>query len=535
MNMRDWLNKRRRIWAFEMEKERSLLIIMVLFGGALAVRWIAITQNPVIANDASLYIKSARFYSIGAYLEGFNVFPRSFFPLFIAFSHKIFGDWVLAGQWVCTLFGALTVIPLYLLARQIFDEKVALLAAIFYIICPHLVRDSAEVLRDIPFIFFYTTALWLGYKGIKEKKAGVLGLASLFIFLSASIKDYGFTVFISFMLFLCWCVFKSEIPWRKALSLCTIFLAVAIFIFSFSWIILDKKGINIYPSTIARANTVLISIKAQTTRLEKEIENKEISAQAKRLFGITMQHRFALYSFHIFDKTMHAFNFLLFLLFMFGLIKRRKIKYRSGEFLLLTIYVAYIPLFLLHLNASYFLQTKNTFPLVVPSLIWSGVGFVELKERIIRWMKPRDFPLKAYVVRWLTPLLLLVICVPLLAMAWAPYRKSKLELKEIGLWLRDHGYAHSVIVGQYEFARLAFYADGEFIELSKGSYQDTIRFAREKEGDLLVINQKTIDHLSPGFLEKVSPRDLQRIDIRGIKTPKYTTTVFLVKECGKKE
>jgi hypothetical protein len=37
------------------------------------------------------------------------------------------------------------------------------------------------------------------------------------------------------------------------------------------------------------------------------------------------------------------------------------------------------------------------------------------------------------------------------------------------------------------------------------------------------------------FSEKISPRDLQRIDIPGIKTPKYATTVFLVKECGRKE
>jgi hypothetical protein len=165
------------------------------------------------------------------------------------------------------------------------------------------------------------------------------------------------------------------------------------------------------------------------------------------------------------------------------------------------------------------------------------VGFVELKERIIRWMKPRGFPLKDHVDRWIIPFLLLVICVLLLAMAWAPQRKDKLELKEIGLWLKDHGYDHSAIIGQGEgeFGRLAFYANSEFIELPKGNYQDIIRFSREKRANILVISQKTINRFSPGFLEKISPQDLQRIDIPGIKTPKYDTAVFLIKSAGARQ
>jgi hypothetical protein len=167
---------------------------------------------------------------------------------------------------------------------------------------------------------------------------------------------------------------------------------------------------------------------------------------------------------------------------------------------------------------------------VVPSLIWSGVGFVELKERVIARIKRKDFPLKEYALRWVSAFLLLVICIPLLSMAWAPRRKDKLELREIGLWLKKNGYAHSVIVGQHEFLRLAFYADGEFIHLSRGSYQDIMRFIREKKADVLVINARTIDRFSPNFLELVSHKDLQRIHIPGIKTPKYATLVFWVKD-----
>jgi hypothetical protein len=232
-----------------------------------------------------------------------------------------------------------------------------------------------------------------------------------------------------------------------------------------------------------------------------------------------------------------AFTVPLFILFLCGLLIRKKFRYRGDEFLLVALYGVFITAFLLYLNNTNYFVERHTFPVIVPSLIWCGVGFVELKERIFRWMKPREFFLKNYCVRWLTPLLLIVICVPLLATAWAPQRKDKLELKNIGLWLRDHGYAYSAIMGQGEgdFGRLAFYADSEFIELPKGDYQDIMRFAREKKANILVINQNSIDQFSPGFLGKISSRDLQRIDIPGIKTPKYATTVFLIKGAGERQ
>ena len=93
----------------------------------------------------------------------------SILPLLIAIPYKIVGDWVITGQLISTLCGALTVIPLYLLARRIFNGGIALYGAIFYIVCPSLVQFSAEVLRDIPFIFFYVIALWLAYTGIKNE------------------------------------------------------------------------------------------------------------------------------------------------------------------------------------------------------------------------------------------------------------------------------------------------------------------------------------------------------------------------------
>src|SRR4030043_822056 len=181
-NREGWLNTR--------------VVIFILFSFALVVRLIALHQNYVIANDGVMYIKMAQLYSAGEYHhELFRSHAYySFFPLLILPCYKVFGDWVLAGQLVSTLCGALTVIPLFLLARRIFDEKIALWGSIFYAICPLLVQYSAEVLRDIPFVFFYTTALWWGYKGIKDGKLVFVALSSFFIAISASLRIEGLTL-----------------------------------------------------------------------------------------------------------------------------------------------------------------------------------------------------------------------------------------------------------------------------------------------------------------------------------------------------
>jgi hypothetical protein len=518
------------------KKWKLSIILTTLFLGALAVRWIAILRTPIIAPDAIFYIKAAKLFSAGAYYDALRLCSFSLFPLLISPWYKIFGDWVMAGQWVSTLCGALTVIPLYLLARRIFDEKIALWGTIFYIICPQLVMFSAEILRNIPFVLFYVTALWLGYTGIKDEKMGYLALAGIVIFLSVLIRREGILLLIILSLFLMWRLIKERVSWRKA-TLLFAFLFISFFGIFFILGAFAPEIMKVTPVLSERVkDEASVSFTNSTIKdIEKEIEEKNLSNHGKNLFQLAKNYRFFIYFFHVIYKSINAFSVPLFLLFLFGFIRRKKVGYRADEFLLVAVYGIFIAAFLLYINTTHYFSARYSFPLVVSSLIWSGVGFEELKERGTRWITARDFPLKDRAIRWVSPLLFLAICIPLLAIAWAPHRNNKLELKEIGLWLKDNGYAHSIIIGQYEFIRLAFYADGEFIELPKGSYQEIMRFAREKEGDLLVLNGKTVNHLSLGFLEKISPRDLQRIDIPGIQTPKYATTVFLIKseEVGK--
>jgi 4-amino-4-deoxy-L-arabinose transferase-like glycosyltransferase len=513
--------------------------IAILFLVALAVRVVALKQNYVISNDGSFYLKMAQLYSSGQYdHELFRQYPYyAVFPLLILPFHNLFGDWVLAGQWVSVICGALTVIPLYCLGREIFNEKIGLVSAIFYIICPDLVQYSAEVLRDIPFIFFYTTALWLAYKGIKDEKIGLLGLAGLFVALSASLRIEGLSALVSLPIYFFWHNIKKDISWRKGFTAFVVLLVSALCIMVFFSLVLREKGVKVSRSHISMAKNVLTlrTLSDQTSRnLEKEIERKRISPAGKEFFHLSRKYRLVLYLCEIFHETVRVFN-ILFFLFVLGVIKRREVRYRQDEFLLFPISAVLVLVYLIYLINTNYLSTRHVLVLVVPCLIWSGVGFVELKERVVRFIRKQDFPLKGSALQRVSLFLMVVICIPLLLMAWAPQRRDKLELKEIGLWLKKNGFEHSTIAAQEEFARLVFYADGVFVPLPNEVYEGIMRFAREKGVNLLVVNEKTIDRFSPHFLKMVSPDDLQRISIPGIKTLKYSTVVFHVKKSKGRE
>ena len=198
------------------------------------------------------------------------------------------------------------------------------------------------------------------------------------------------------------------------------------------------------------------------------------------------------------------------------------------EFLIFAICAVYIPLFLLFLSYTNFFQTKSIFPILVPLLIWSGVGFEEIIERSKRLMKKCPLALKEWGFKRVNLLILILIIIIMLSVGLASKRRDKLELKEIGLWLKNNGYSNSIILGQDKLARLAFYAESEFIPLPKGTYEDIIRFARERKVSLLVIDKEVMDRLSPKFLGKVTSKDLQPIDITGIKTSKYPILVFRI-------
>ena len=94
--------------------------------------------------------------------------------LFLWSISKIFGYNLVSASLLSILFTALTVIPIYRLAVNLYDEKVARYALILFLITPNFVMFTGTSM-DGPFSVFPILSVYLFYKAMKRATAGEEG------------------------------------------------------------------------------------------------------------------------------------------------------------------------------------------------------------------------------------------------------------------------------------------------------------------------------------------------------------------------
>jgi len=154
-------------------RNRELLIIAVV---AFFLRLLFI--SPWLEDwDSVQFVLALNHYSVSEHLPH----PPGY-PLYILLGKLftlIFSDGALALTIMSTVFGSLTVIPLFLLAKEMFDKKVALLSSLLFIVTPIHWTLSEVVLTNIPGQFFLVTLTYFLYK-YRHSFKGVLLVSFLF-------------------------------------------------------------------------------------------------------------------------------------------------------------------------------------------------------------------------------------------------------------------------------------------------------------------------------------------------------------------
>ncbi|MFA5516690.1 MAG: glycosyltransferase family 39 protein [Desulfuromonadales bacterium] len=181
-----------------------LLLFVVAVGLKLGV---AIGNEPLNL-DAVRYINAARLVSQGQLLEALAISQfMPLLPLLIWGVHLLLGDWVLSGQIVSALFLSLTILPVFLLTRRLFDGKIAFWSAVACALSPSLTGYGAQILREPPFFFFLASALYFAVRAFDRVRPGDFLLTGLFALLAASCRLEGLlfpVVCAGWILFLIW-------------------------------------------------------------------------------------------------------------------------------------------------------------------------------------------------------------------------------------------------------------------------------------------------------------------------------------------
>jgi hypothetical protein len=106
-------------------------------------------------------------------------------------------------------------------------------------------------------------------------------------------------------------------------------------------------------------------------------------------------------------------------------------------------------------------------------------------------------------------------------------REEKFIQKEIGLWLQERGYQGSVIMGPKTLSRLAFYADGKFLEMPD-AWEKVIDSIRRNGVKIIVVDSCTIGQDCPGFLANWPQAGLFPLNGPTVKTEECPVQIYAV-------
>ncbi|MCK5552306.1 MAG: glycosyltransferase family 39 protein, partial [Deltaproteobacteria bacterium] len=154
--------------------------LVFLLGFALVLRIIIYKWTYLIAIDGTgFYLKPAQDFASGQWMNGLAIGYHPLYPMLVAAFSKGLGDFELSGQMVSILFGTLTVIPIYCLARGAFGRWTAFISSLFLAILPRHVALSADFLSDPTYAFFFISAVWLGWEAVRRDDVRFVFLAGL--------------------------------------------------------------------------------------------------------------------------------------------------------------------------------------------------------------------------------------------------------------------------------------------------------------------------------------------------------------------
>ncbi len=133
-------------------RDDSLAVVSLLVLASV-IRLPHLISPYVINMDAINYIEGAKAVLQGRLQEGFGMSHASIYPILVAILYQVLGDWVTAARLLPVVFGILTVVPFYLLAREILTTKLAWMPVLCYVLSPAIFSSSLDVVRD-PLLWF---------------------------------------------------------------------------------------------------------------------------------------------------------------------------------------------------------------------------------------------------------------------------------------------------------------------------------------------------------------------------------------------
>lgn len=508
-------------------EKRDLIFLLCL---ALGIRLLVYKLTYLISLDGTgFYLPAAQYFASGLWMEGLETGYHPMYPLLVALFSKALGNFQLSGQMVSILFGGLSVIPVYYLAKGMFHRGAGFLSALFLAILPHHAAFSADFLSDATYTFFFISAIWLGWNALKMEDWKIFFLAGVVTALAYLTRAEGIGVLLVLSL---WIPFrKSNFPhWRKGIALLVLlvsFLLIAspyilyLRYYTGTWNISRKPAVN---KVVVLTKEKLLLQQADDKAVKKfDGFFREVRRRENLGPGFSRWLKSVGTFFKFFVKTLHP---IFFLLFIVGVLRRKTVSFPTGERFLFANLLLYAAI-LYWLASIPYISHRYFTPFVVLCLVWSGEGLAEVQrwlgERISakRWEKFRFITAKGFVA------LTVAVAFIILPVTIQPQREGRLGRKEAGLWIKKNSIPSPLIYT--DMFRVNYYAEGRLIFLKEENiqYREIIETAIREKADFLVISDRNIKVICPAFFDSLKQEDLTEV-FRTDEGGKETIIVYQV-------
>lgn len=145
-------------------------LLMALAASLLG--WLA-GRTEVLFPDGLRYVRHAQQIDAGGWRDGLlRAIDHPAYPLAIVAAHHAIGgdgpeDWQAAAQAASVVAGVLLVLPLYLVAAELFGARLAWLAVLLTYLTPVHPRVMADALSESTFLLFWSWGLWAALKFLR--------------------------------------------------------------------------------------------------------------------------------------------------------------------------------------------------------------------------------------------------------------------------------------------------------------------------------------------------------------------------------
>jgi hypothetical protein len=158
---------------------------LLMAGAAVLLAWVLRHSEASFA-DGLRYIHRAERIEAGSRTAAFSDgIDHPLHPLLIAGAHRVLGgtgpeSWERAALALCFASAVLLVIPIYLLAHELFGDRTAWLACILVMVNPVISYIVVNVLSESTFLLWWTFGLWAAARFLREGRFLWLPLAIAF-------------------------------------------------------------------------------------------------------------------------------------------------------------------------------------------------------------------------------------------------------------------------------------------------------------------------------------------------------------------